>query len=300
VKSEDLLYALGELDSAAVMRAGEILERRSTRPIRLRAVRVLLVAAALLFALGGIGWYVYHSAMSARIPDDGGRTVFRAVSFAEGEDRPLNYARHHTALSIRVNTEAESRLCLFRAPRRESATGTGRKNLYALLGESSSAQKIPDIRMDLEEGLRQAGMNRFEAGEYCTWWVDRGGEAMGVPKLTIELLNACELCGTELILTTEDGAAEIIRQEENGVCDRLEVEYSGRLDVNYLFQYVPEMQYLLVICGDAAEYGFPDLEAVADGLQIRQTELIVPRYEESYDDWRPIEQPEIWLRDDNV
>lgn len=300
MKSEDLLYALGEVDSAAVIRAGEKLAGKSSRPVRLKAVRVLLVAAALLFALGGIGWYVYHSAMSARIPEDGGRTVFRAVSFAEGEDGPLYYTRHHTALSIRVDTGAESRLCLFRAPRRESATGTGRKNLYALLDESSSAQKIPDIRLSMEEGLRQAGMNRYEAGEYCTWWVERSGIGEFVPKLSIELFNACELCGTELILTTEDGTAEIIRQEENGVCDRLEVEYRGRLDVNYLFQYVPEMQYLLVICADAAEYGFPDLEAVADGLKIRQTELLVPRYEESYDDWRPIEQPEIWLRDDNA
>lgn len=300
MKSEDLLYALGEVDSAAVIRAGEKLAGKSSRPVRLKAVRVLLVAAALLFALGGIGWYVYHSAMSARIPEDGGRTVFRAVSFAEGEDGPLYYTRHHTALSIRVDTGAESRLCLFRAPRRESATGTGRKNLYALLDESSSAQKIPDIRLSMEEGLRQAGMNRYEAGEYCTWWVERSGIGEFVPKLSIELFNACELCGTELILTTEDGTAEIIRQEENGVCDRLEVEYRGRLDVNYLFQYVPEMQYLLVICADAAEYGFPDLEAVADGLKIRQTELLVPRYEESYDDWRPIAQPEIWLRDDNA
>ena len=83
VKSEDLLYAIGELDSDAVSRAGEKLEGNSTRPVRLRAVRVLLAAAALLFALGGIGWYVYHSAMSAHIPDDGGRTVFRAVSFAD-------------------------------------------------------------------------------------------------------------------------------------------------------------------------------------------------------------------------
>ena len=300
MKSEDLLYALGEVDSAAVIRAGEKLAGKSSRPVRLKAVRVLLVAAALLFALGGIGWYVYHSAMSARIPEDGGRTVFRAVSFAEGEDGPLYYTRHHTALSIRVDTGAESRLCLFRAPRRESATGTGRKNLYALLDESSSAQKIPDIRLSMEEGLRQAGMNRYEAGEYCTWWVERSGIGEFVPKLSIELFNACELCGTELILTTEDGTAEIIRQEENGVCDRLEVEYRGRLDVNYLFQYVPEMQYLLVICADAAEYGFPDLEAVADGLKIRQTELLVPRYEESYEDGRTIEQPEIWLRDDNA
>ena len=55
---------------------------------------------------------------------------------------------------------------------------------------------------------------------------------------------------------------------------------------------------MLVICGDAAEYDFPALEEVADGLQIRQTELVVPRYEESYEDWRTIEQPEIWLRDD--
>ena len=39
-------------------------------------------------------------------------------------------------------------------------------------------------------------------------------------------------------------------------------------------------------------------QAVADGLQIRQTALVVPRYEESYEDWRTIEQPEIWLRDD--
>lgn len=298
MKSEDLIYAFGEIDSEAVLRAGERLERKTVRPVRRRALRVLLVAAALLFAIGGIGWYVYRSAMSARIPDDGGIEFYRAVSFAEGEDGPLYYTRHHTALSIRVDTGAESRLCLFRAPRRESATGTGRKNLYALLDESSSAQKIPDIRLSMEEGLRQAGMNRYEAGEYCTWWVERSGIGEFVPKLSIELFNACELCGTELILTTEDGTAEIIRQEENGVCDRLEVEYRGRLEVNYLFQYVPEKQVLLVICADAAEYGFPDLEAVADGLQIRQTELVVPRYEESYEDWRTIEQPEIWLRDD--
>lgn len=298
MKSEDLIYAFGEIDSEAVLRAGERLERKTVRPVRRRALRVLLVAAALLFALGGIGWYVYRSAMSARIPDDGGIELYRAVSFAEGEDGPLYYTRHHTALSIRVDTGAESRLCLFRAPRRESATGTGRKNLYALLDESSSAQKIPDIRLSMEEGLRQAGMNRYEAGEYCTWWVERSGIGEFVPKLSIELFNACELCGTELILTTEDGTAEIIRQEEDGVCDRLEVEYRGRLDVNYLFQYVPEMQYLLVICGDAAEYAFPDLEGIADGLQIRQTGLLVPRYEESYEDWRTIEQPEIWLRDD--
>ena len=300
MKSEDLIYAFGEIDSEAVLRAGERLERKTVRPVRRRALRVLLVAAALLFALGGIGWYVYRSAMSARIPDDGGIELYRAVSFAEGEDKPINYVRNHTALSIRVDTEAESRLCLFRAPARESTLGTVRKNLYSLLDESDSAGKLPDIRLSMEEGLRQAGMNRYKAGEFCTYWADLGGEPTGVPRLSIELFNACELCGTELILTTEDGTAEIIRQEEDGVCDRLEVEYRGRLDVNYLFQYVPEMQYLLVICGDAAEYAFPDLEGIADGLQIRQTGLLVPRYEESYEDWRPIEQPEIWLRDDNA
>ena len=305
MKSEDLLYALGEVDSAAVIRAGEKLAGKSSRPVRLKAVRVLLVAAALLFALGGIGWYVYHSAMSARIPEDGGRTVFRAVSFAEGEDGPLNYTRHHTALSIRVDTGAESRLCLFRAPRRESTLNTGRENLISLLKEQEGPEgdkllKWPEIRLSMEEGLKQAGLSMREAGEWCSRWWACDGENPRIPTLSIELFNACELCGTELILTTEDGTAEIIRQEENGVCDRLEVEYRGRLDVNYLFQYVPEMQYLLVICADAAEYGFPDLEAVADGLKIRQTELLVPRYEESYDDWRPIAQPEIWLRDDNA
>ncbi len=299
MKSEDLIYAFGEIDSEAVLRAGERLERKTVRPVRRRALRVLLVAAALLFALGGIGWYVYRSAMSARVPDDGGIELYQAVSFAEDEDKPLNYVLRHTALSIRVDTEAESRLCLFRAPARESTLGTIRRNLYSLLDESDSAGKLPDIRLSMEEGLRQAGMNRYKAGEFCTYWADLGGEPTGVPRLSIELFNACELCGTELILTTEDGTAEIIRQEEDGVCDRLEVEYRGRLDVNYLFQYVPEMQYLLVICGDAAEYAFPDLEGIADGLQIRQTGLLVPRYEESYEDWRTIEQPEIWLRDDD-
>ena len=298
MKSEDLIYAFGEIDSEAVLRAGERLERMTVRPVRRRALRVLLVAAALLFALGGIGWYVYRSAMSARIPDDGGIELYRAVSFAEGEDKPIHYVRNHTALSIRVDTEAESRLCLFRAPARESTLGTIRRNLYSLLDESDSAGKLPDIRLSTEEGLRQAGMNRYKAAEFCTYWADLGGEPTGVPRLSIELFNACELYGTELILTTDEGTAEVVKQEENGICDRLEVIYRGRLDVNYLFQYVPEMQYLLVICADAAEYGFPDLEAVADGLKIRQTELLVPRYEESYDDWRPIAQPEIWLRDD--
>ena len=298
MKSEDLIYAFGEIDSEAVLRAGERLERKTVRPVRRRALRILLVAAALLFALGGIGWYVYRSAMSARVPDDGGRELYQAVSFAEDEDKPLNYVLRHTALSIRVDTEAESRLCLFRAPARESALGMVRKNLYSLLEESDSAGKLPDIRLSMEEGLRQAGMNRYKAGEFCTYWADLGGEPTGVPRLSIELFNACELHGTELILTTEEGTAEIVKQEENGTCDRLEVKYSGRLEVNYLFQYVPERQYLLVICGDAAEYDFPALEEVADGLQIRQTELVVPRYEESYEDWRTIEQPEIWLRDD--
>ncbi len=298
MKAEDLLFALDGVRDESVFRAGERLERRNAVRPRRYSVRALLIAAALVFALAGIGWYVYRSAMTARIPDDGGIELYRAVSFAEGEDKPISCVLHHTALSIRVDTEAESRLCLFRAPARESALGTRRKTLYSLLDESDSVGKMPDIRLSMEEGLRQAGMNRYKAAEFCTYWADLGGEPTGVPRLSIELFNACELYGTELILTTEEGTAEIVKQEENGICDRLEVIYRGRLEVNYLFQYVPEKQILLVICGDAAEYDFPALEEAADGLQIRQTELVVPRYEESYEDWRTIEQPEIWLRDD--
>ena len=296
MKSEDLLYALGEVDSAAVIRAGEKLAGKSSRPVRLKAVRVLLVAAALLFALGGIGWGVYQSILSARVPEEGEALVYHDIMYDHDDQaKPIEFQFRQAALVIHVNCDEGSRLCLFKLPE-----AGGRRNLLSILNtsvpyEGAHVRKFPNIPLKRKEALEQAGMSLLEAGSYGNYWFLHDEEDYNIPALSVELMNACELYGTDLILGWEGGEAEVIQQREDEKSLEMEVFYRYRLETRYLFRYDREMQYLLVSCGDAEQYEFSDLEQIADTLELRQTDLVVSYDESEIADYRTIQERDMWI-----
>ena len=298
MKGEDVLFALNEVDDEALRLAGQALEKKSPVRFRRHTARVLLIAAALAFALGGIGWYVVHSAISARIPLRGEKLVYHDVLFDENDEEYLQEVQISRAgMVLRADTEAESPLCLFKAPAGETLH-TGRKNLYSIL-ERRSPEGIkhliinPEIRLGLEEGLRQAGMSRTEAVDWCTAWY-LFDEERDAPTLYAELLNACELYETDLILGFRDARAETVSETETGSGQCIEVILHDLIECRYLFRYDAQKQYLLVICADSAYYDFPDLEAFADSLSIRQTGLNVAHVDPGRD-WMSVLSLKDWM-----
>lgn len=296
MKAEEILFALNEVDEAVIERAGKRLDGKQAQRMRVRPIRVLLVAAALLFALGGVGWTVYQSVFSARIPQKGETLVYQDVMYhPDGEEEPIEIQFEEAALVIRVTGAEGSRLCLFRLPEEG-----GRRNLNALLEhklpyEGAHLVKYPNIPLEPKEALKQAGMSVEAAGSYGNYWFLNDEENYYLPQLTVELLNACELYGHDLILGWGGGEAEIVQSREDEECVELEVFYRLRLDSRYLFRYDKELQYLLVVCGDAEKYAFSDLEELADSLHVRQTDLTV-RYDENEGrDYRVISARDVWL-----
>ncbi len=297
MKAEDILFALNEVDEAVIERAGKRLAEKRGELLRLRPVRVLLIAAALLFALGGVGWTVYQSVMSARIPQEGETLVYQDVMYhPDGEEEPIEIQLQNASLVIRVTGDENSRLCLFKLPKEG-----GRRNLNAILEhklpyEGAHLVKYPNIPLEPREALKQAGMNLMEATEYGNYWFLNDEEDYYLPELTIELLNACELYGHDLILGwAEKGEAEIVQSREDEKSVEIEVFYHLRLDSRYLFRYDKHFQYLLVVCGDAGKYEFSDLEELADSLQVRQTDLTVSFDENEGRDYRVISARDVWL-----
>lgn len=297
MKGEDILFALNEADDEALLRAERMLTQR--QPLRFRrSLQVLLAAAVLLFALGGIGWYVYRSAISSRSLKRGETLTYHEVFYDETEEYQQEIRLSGAGLIIRVDTAAESPVCLFKAPEGETLR-TGRLNLWSVLEMGELPEGVftlfpPELRVGLEEGLRRTGVGRTDAVDLCFRWFqyEEGREA---PVLMAEIFNAYDLCRKDLILGIRNAEVEIVSEPGTEGIQRLEVRHHRILDSNYLLQYDPELQCLLVVCGDAERYVFPALEAFADSLEIRQTDLCVAAREDSERDWRLLDAPDGWL-----
>ena len=297
MNTEALLFALNEADDEAILQAGQKLSGKPAGRLRAHPVRVMLIAAALLFALGGVGWTVYQCVLTARIPEKGEALIYRDVMYQpDGEEQSVEIRLQNAALVVHVTSAEDSRLCLFKLPEEG-----GRRNLNAILEhklpyEGAHLVKYPNIPLEPKEALKQAGMNLEEATEYGNYWFLNDEEDYYLPELSVELLNACELYRHDLILGwAEKGEAEIVQQREDEEHVDVEVFYRLRLDSRYLFRYDKQLRYLLVICGDAEKYAFSDLEELADSLRVRQTDLTV-RYDENEGrDYRVISTRDTWL-----
>ena len=298
MKGEDILFALNEVDDEALRRAAQTLEAKKPIPFRRPSLRVLMVAAVMLFALGGIGWYVYQSAFAARVPHRGEKLSYQELFYDENDEARVQEIQiPGAAMVLSADTEAESPLCLFKAPEGETLH-TGRKNLHSILERrkaSDGAHMIysPDISLGLEEGLRQAGMSKTEAIQWCTAWY-LFEEDRDAPTLYAELLNACELYETDLVLGLRGVKAEVVSETVTESSHSLEVLLRDAIECAYLFRYDPEKQCLLVVCGDTAYYDFPALEAFADSLELRQTGLRVAHVNTERD-WKHIMSLKDWM-----
>ena len=200
MKAEDILYALNEVNEEPLRRAGQWLEGKKVLRLRPHIGRVLLIAAALAFALGGIGWYVYHSAIAARFPRKGETLTYHEAYYDEHAEYEEEVQISRAGLVIQVDSEAESRVCLFTPPDVGFAR-TAFMNFASVLETGELPEGVytsypPELRVGLEEGLRQAGVSRTEAEDLCfRWYLYQ--EDREAPTLMVEIYNAYDLYGRE-------------------------------------------------------------------------------------------------------
>ena len=100
------------------------------------------------------------------------------------------------------------------------------------------------------------------------------------PAMRIEVLDGAKLHGLDLILGWPEGKATVIKEETQGDVQILEtlIEVpmkNGETERNlFLFRFDTKRQVLLSIAGADELLDFPTLEAIAEHIELRETDFV--------------------------
>lgn len=257
-------------------------QRRNPR----RAWVTVLIAAILTLLLAACGYVVYRATMQYRElhPED------EKIYFFDGDEGTPNEGLHMDlnfgtcAMALHFDTEETGHIYGFRitdgAPI-DSTWSYGGTSLKALFEAFRPGGEQPeDQQRPLEQCLRDAGMTEEESEEWyysLTFSADTG---LLRPAMCIEVLDGARLHGLDLILGWPDGEATVIKEETQGDVQILEtlIEVpmkNGETERNlFLFRFDTKRQVLLSIAGADELLDFPTLEAIAEHIELRETDFV--------------------------
>lgn len=256
--------------------------RRSPRKVWVTA----LIAAILALLLAACGYAVYRATMAHRElkPED------EKVYFFDGDEGTPNEGLHMDlnfgtcAMALHFDTEETGHLYGLRmtdgAPIDStwSYGGTSLKVIFETFkpgGDQPKEQQRP-----FEQCLRDAGMTETESEEWFSSLTFSSNTGLLRPAMCIEVLDGAKLHGLDLILGWPEGKATVIKEETQGDVQILEtlIEVpmkNGETERNlFLFRFDTKRQVLLSIAGADELLDFPTLEAIAEHIELRETDFV--------------------------
>ena len=288
MSSYTLLHAMSGIREDYVLEARDFLgygeEAGQIKQVNRKLWSTILIAAILMLLLAACGYAVYRATMSHRElqPEDENGYY---LNISEGPDsgRHLDLNHGDCALAVHFDTEKEGSVYGFRL----DPTLTEREGWepwHLSLGERlkafSDERYYPSDQVrGYEQALREASLTQEEAEtwDYRFSIHEQEGEHRLI--LMIEVADAPELHGTDLIFGWPEGTAEIVRDENWGEYQLLEfvVDRDGgngqRELTKHLLLFHREGQYLLLLHAADDAFTFEELEALAGGITVKQTEL---------------------------
>lgn len=285
-----LLEAMDGIHEEQLMRTKDFLGISDYAPQKRRSPRkvwtTVLIAAILALLLAACGYAVYRATMAHRElqPED------EKIYFFDGEKGTLNEGLHMDlnfgtcAMALHFDTEETGLLYCFRitdgAPLDPAwrSGGTTLKELFVTYepgGSRPEAQQRP-----LDQCLRDAGMTEAESEEWYYSLTFSSDTGLLRPAMRIDVLDGPRLHGIDLILGWPEGKATVIKEETQGDVQILEtlIEVpmkNGETERNlFLFRFDTKRQVLLSIAGADEVLDFPTLEAIAEHIELRETDFV--------------------------
>ena len=302
LNSEKAILAMNEIDDSHLESAREMLGYGAgvpgRRPMKKRIITFAL-AAALILGLGAAADAVYRAEMTARIPEEG-TTEYHVLVHSDPAAPPellhVNFDRTKFALDFDV--PAAGRFPVMRAKDLPGEDGSWWKMSFYEMLETAQYFGLPwemkqtdpppaEIAPNREptELLAEAGMDAEAAKSWYTGYLYQDKEKDSENRLRIDLYGGYKLHGQEIILgafSPEGTEIREIREDIFGEYQLVEVQVQkpdGETD-RHLFLFHPEKYWLLQISGTGRCYDFPDLEQIAQNVEIIETDLYVDSYED--------------------
>ena len=284
-----LLHAMSGVRAEFVLEARDFLgygaEKAETGRAGRRLWPALLAAAILALLLAACGYAVYVAAMSYREPqpEDEKQYYYDGAEGSPNEGLHMDLNHGDCALAVHFDTEEPGYCYAFRL---DPSLADREDWVPRHLPLSETLKTFSDKRYypadqvrSYEQALREAGLTREEAEtwDYRLSIHEKEGERRLI--LMIEIADAPELHGTDLIFGWPEGTAEILRDESWGEYQRLEfvVDRDGgngqRELTKHLLLFHPEGQYLLLLHAADDAFSFEELEALAEGITVKRTGL---------------------------
>lgn len=288
MNSYTLLHAMSGIREDYVLEAQDFLgygeEAGQIKRVNRKLWSTILIAAILMLLLAACSYAVYRATMSHRElqPEDENGYY---LNIAEGPDAGRHLELNQGTCALAVHFDTEEVGCVYGFQLDPTLTERddwelGHLSLGERLKAFSDEHYYPaDQVRGYEQALREAGLSREEAEtwDYRLSIHEQEGEHRLI--LMIEVADAPELHGTDLIFGWPEGTAEIVRDEKWGECQVLEfvVDRDGgngqREWTKHLLLFHPEGQYLLLLHAADDAFTFEELEALAEGITVKRTEL---------------------------
>ena len=280
-----LLKAMDGIDDAVLLRTGAVFTSAEGRnkARRRRTGRILLLAAALALLLAACGYAVYRAVMTHRDlePEDEKGYFFNGLEGSPNEGLHMELNFGECAMALHFDTEETGTAHAFRlkegAPIPEDWIGGGTSILQFFRSYEPGGFKEKDQQRPMEQCLREAGMSQEEAE---SWEVSHTFSTGGMPQrpaLMIEVLDGAYLHGLDLILGWPKGEAAVVKEENWGDIQLLEVLITveireGEWDrQNYLLRFDTRQQVLLVLAAGEKSMSFDTMEELLDYIELRET-----------------------------
>ncbi|MBO6040874.1 MAG: hypothetical protein J6P58_06655 [Oscillospiraceae bacterium] len=298
MRAEDLLEAMNDAkdeyveEMMAVMRAPVPLQRK--KPL----LRTVLLAAALSCLLGATAYAVFRGSMAHREPGPTDAPGYYITDAGESGEETLQLNWGDAAMILHFETKAEGLRHAFRFTwMPEGMTSPNEHGIVPYLPDPNipevisietieDVERVKQLKPALEpdaEKLRQMGLTLEEAESLrrtAECWRD------GNFSLRVDLMDVDMLYNHDLVL---GGEASVVREDRLGSRQLLEVEVSpcekDPQALRCLFLFEPEEQYLIAMIADPALFSYPELEAIADGIEVRTTALAVRADPEAGTNW---------------
>ena len=288
MSSYTLLHAMSGIREDYVLEAQDFLgygeEAGQIKKVNRKLWSTILIAAILMLLLAACGYAVYRATMSHRElhPEDE-NGYFLNIQQGPDAGRHLELNQGTCAIAVHFDTEEEGCVHGFRldqALTERDNWEVGHLSLGERLKAFSDERYYPaDQVRGYEQALREAGLNREEAEtwDYRISVHEKDGEHRLI--LMIEVADAPELHGTDLIFGWPKGTAEIVRDESWGEYQMLEFivdrEWAnGQHEfVKHLLLFHSEGQYLLKLSAPDDAFSFEELEILAEGITVTRTDL---------------------------
>lgn len=291
MKREDLMDAMNDArddyieDMMQTMR--EPAKTRRVRPV----LRTVLLAAALSLLLGATAFAAYRGSMAHRAPSPTDEPGYYLTDAGESGHETLQLNWGNAAMLLHFDTTDEGYRHAFRFTwMPEGMEAPNPHGIVPILPDPNIPREIPinsiedvervkNLRPAMEpdrEKLAEMGLTLEEAQSLrrsAECWRD-GEFAMHVSLMDVDMLY-----NHDLVLGWLGGEATVIKEDDFGPYQRLEVEVTAcekdPQPLRCLFLFEQEEQYLIAMIADPERYSYEELEAIGEGIEVRTTALAV-------------------------